>query len=149
VSGGGKVVKNVAGYDLPKLHVGALGTLGVVVEATFKVQPRPEREAAAVFPTATPADAAAIALAVRDRFDPLWLEAGTLDDGVGAAVGIAGSRRRSRRRARRSSDRPRADVELRWLDDGARLRRTLADFPVRSRRPCSARASFRPTSARR
>ena len=55
VSGGGKVVKNVAGYDLPKLHVGALGTLGVVVEATFKVQPRPEREAAAVFATGTPA----------------------------------------------------------------------------------------------
>jgi glycolate oxidase FAD binding subunit len=42
VRGGGKVVKNVTGYDLPKLHTGALGTLGVIVEATFKVAPRPE-----------------------------------------------------------------------------------------------------------
>ncbi len=42
VRGGGKVVKNVTGYDLPKLHLGALGTLGVIVEATFKVAPRPE-----------------------------------------------------------------------------------------------------------
>lgn len=37
--GGGKVVKNVAGYDLPKLFTGALGTLGVVVSATFRVYP--------------------------------------------------------------------------------------------------------------
>lgn len=37
--GGGKVVKNVAGYDLPKLFTGALGTLGVVVSASFRLYP--------------------------------------------------------------------------------------------------------------
>ncbi|MBC7809065.1 MAG: FAD-binding oxidoreductase [Akkermansiaceae bacterium] len=44
VKGGGKVVKNVTGYDIPKLHIGALGTLGILAEATFKVAPLPEAE---------------------------------------------------------------------------------------------------------
>ncbi|MFZ0426794.1 MAG: FAD-binding protein [Acidobacteriota bacterium] len=39
--GGGKVVKNAAGFDLPKLMVGSRGSLGVLVELTLKVFPRP------------------------------------------------------------------------------------------------------------
>lgn len=42
VRGGGKVVKNAAGFDLPKLMVGSLGSFGVLVELSFKVLPRPE-----------------------------------------------------------------------------------------------------------
>jgi glycolate oxidase FAD binding subunit len=44
VRGGGKVVKNVAGYDLPKLFVGSYGTLGIIVEATVKLRPLPDHE---------------------------------------------------------------------------------------------------------
>jgi glycolate oxidase FAD binding subunit len=42
VRGGGKVVKNVAGFDLPKIMVGALGTLGAITSATFRVHPADE-----------------------------------------------------------------------------------------------------------
>lgn len=42
VKGGGRVVKNVAGYDLMKLQIGAVGTLGVVTQLTLKVKPKPE-----------------------------------------------------------------------------------------------------------
>jgi len=42
---GGRVVKNVAGYDLCKLFTGSHGTLGVLLEITLKLRPRPRREA--------------------------------------------------------------------------------------------------------
>jgi glycolate oxidase FAD binding subunit len=45
VKAGGRVVKNVAGYDLCKLHVGALGTLGILTQVTLKLRPLPEAQA--------------------------------------------------------------------------------------------------------
>src|SRR3989454_5266915 len=62
---GGRVVKNVTGYDLMKLHIGALGTLGLIAEVNLKVQARPEAETALLghFDLPGPAIAAATRLA--------------------------------------------------------------------------------------
>ncbi len=45
VKSGGKVVKNVAGYDLNKLYIGGFGTLGIITEVTLKLSPIPVHEA--------------------------------------------------------------------------------------------------------
>ena len=49
-SAGGMVVKNVTGYDMSKLYVGSLGTLGIVVRANFKALPQPPAQRLAVAP---------------------------------------------------------------------------------------------------
>lgn len=61
---GGRVVKNVAGYDLCKLYIGSLGAFGVVTEATFRLAMLPEEERLLVagFPTLAQGMAAATAV---------------------------------------------------------------------------------------
>ncbi len=66
VKAGGRVVKNVTGYDVPKLHVGAHGTLGVVLEAHLRLHPRPAEERSWIFGFASPEAALEAAVAVRD-----------------------------------------------------------------------------------
>lgn len=53
--GGGKVVKNVAGFDVPKLLTGSLGTLGFITTATFRLHPLPEANATLILPSRSPA----------------------------------------------------------------------------------------------
>jgi glycolate oxidase FAD binding subunit len=60
---GGKVVKNVAGYDLPKLFTGALGTLGVIVQAIFRLHPLP-RESRSLSFSGTPESLNQLLLAI-------------------------------------------------------------------------------------
>ncbi len=66
VKAGGRVVKNVTGYDIPKLHVGAFGTLGVVVEAHLRLHPRPAEERSWLFGFASAEAALEAALDLRD-----------------------------------------------------------------------------------
>jgi glycolate oxidase FAD binding subunit len=67
VKGGGRVVKNVAGYDLPKLAVGSLGTLGVIAEATFKLAPVPSAQETLVVRCETIDEAAKLIFTADER----------------------------------------------------------------------------------
>jgi glycolate oxidase FAD binding subunit len=59
---GGRVVKNVTGYDMHRMHTGALGAFGVIVEASFKVAPLPPVTRTLAARTNTVAEAGALAL---------------------------------------------------------------------------------------
>jgi glycolate oxidase FAD binding subunit len=63
---GGKVVKNVAGYDLPKLVTGALGTLGVITRAVFRLHPLPRNARSFSVSATNAAEAQRFVLAVQD-----------------------------------------------------------------------------------
>jgi glycolate oxidase FAD binding subunit len=65
-SSGGKVVKNVAGYDLPKLVTGALGTLGVITRAVFRLHPLPHNIRTFTFAARDWAGANGLVLSVQD-----------------------------------------------------------------------------------
>jgi len=74
-SSGGKVVKNVAGYDLPKLATGALGTLGVITRANFRLHPLPRNLRSFNFAARDLGDANRVVLAVQDsRLTPTGLQ---------------------------------------------------------------------------
>jgi glycolate oxidase FAD binding subunit len=71
---GGKVVKNVAGYDLAKLFTGALGTLGVIVQAIFRLHPLPRETRSLTF-GGTPAALNQLLLAIlASRLTPIGLQ---------------------------------------------------------------------------
>jgi glycolate oxidase FAD binding subunit len=72
---GGLVVKNVTGFDLMRLHLGALGTLGFIVSANFKVLPAARHEATLVSEEGSLDQAMTQAMSVRNnRLRPIALE---------------------------------------------------------------------------
>ena len=95
LSFGGRVIKNVAGYDVSRLMAGALGTLGIVTEVSFKVLPRPPAEVTLAFEYP---EAAATEAANRWAGLPLPLSATAWEGGVlrvrlsGAESAVAAAR---------------------------------------------------------
>jgi glycolate oxidase FAD binding subunit len=90
VRGGGKVVKNVAGYDLPKLFVGSCGTLGVIVELTAKLRPLPDDECLVAVPFESLKDAgAAVRVVMASDLVPNAVD--VLDGEALRALGLAGA----------------------------------------------------------
>jgi glycolate oxidase FAD binding subunit len=100
---GGKVIKNVAGYDLPKLFAGSFGTLGLIARVVVRLHPRPARTTTAVWRSEDPAElartASELAHAPRelDSLDVSW------EDGAGSVLarfcGVAAFERARKARA--------------------------------------------------
>jgi glycolate oxidase FAD binding subunit len=85
---GGRVVKNAAGFDLPKLLVGSMGRLGVITELTLKVLPAPEATATVAF--SPPSLQAALAAIARVGRGPVEADAVDVDAGGRLLVRLAG-----------------------------------------------------------
>ncbi len=90
VRGGGRVVKNVAGFDLTRLLTGSWGTLGVVTEVTVRLHARPETEVTLAVPATASNDIERVRAALkRWPFVPLACE--VVSDSLGRTLDVGGA----------------------------------------------------------
>ena len=158
---GGQVVKNVSGYDMARLHVGGLGTLGVITEVSFKLTPMPRRESTLVAQFKSYADCADAAMSVfNSGAMPLAMTAHNhaagkridaahaAEDGSALAVRLGGRPRTLKRLEDETFAilSPRADAVDRIDSDAADYWAALADFGYSAdvKPIMSARASVLP-----
>lgn len=164
VKGGGRVVKNVAGYDLAKLYCGSLGSLGVIVEATFKIRPRPEAQAILMlrFPSATEVEHGTLLHAIQAtlqritaELQPFFLELTNFDPAHPAdnsaesllVVGLAGvTQEVDYQRQRLNELASQAGLRLEHLEGQAahNLALALRDFPISGQAGLRCKTSLLP-----
>jgi glycolate oxidase FAD binding subunit len=87
-TGGGKVVKNVTGYDMPRLLAGSFGTLAAITSVVFKVLPKPETEATLIVPCADYSIAGQIMRAAMQA--PCDVSCAAFDPNVGVLLRLEG-----------------------------------------------------------
>jgi len=138
--GGGKVVKNVAGFDVPKLMVGSLGTLGAIATATLRVYPLPETRGAIRLHAERGAIRDLAAAVVRRRLEP----AAMIDDVLvfeGVAAGVAAQLATVREIARELT------LSAEVLDEAALAEIEARDLTARAHGAWRMKETFRPADA--
>ena len=93
IKAGGNVVKNVAGYDLCKLFIGSKHSLGIILEATFKLKPVPEQEAILHRRVESLEELERLAAEIRNNaVEPVVMDAHNLGGGITLVVAFSGAR---------------------------------------------------------
>ncbi len=148
---GGKVVKNVTGYDLHKLHIGAFGTLGIITEATFKVRPRPQVSAVVLFPCTSMVEAHSLLLSVlASSLRPVALEAlyrgpaGLARGKSWALVGVEGTRPVLERHLKELRTLYAAQPQVLEGETAGSLWDALRDLPATARESVRVRIAAKP-----
>jgi glycolate oxidase FAD binding subunit len=140
--GGGKVVKNVAGFDVPRLLCGSLGTLGLVAEVVFRLHPLPEASATVVFEGLEAADVAETLPVLRDLgVEPTALAALGAGPGFTVAVRFEGFAPGVREQVERTLSRAGGGDRIEGAEEAALWARHDA---LRGAGDVRAKASFAP-----